>query len=108
LDAGVEDGPPGSLGIALTAMRSVAVDPRYLPLGSLLFLQTTDPLNGRPLARVVVAQDTGAAITGPIRADLFCGSDEKAERLAGLMKQPGTLWRLVLKASPAAVPSAEH
>jgi len=88
-------GPPGSLGVPLVPMRSVAVDPARVPAGTLLFLDTTDPLDGAPLRRVVVAQDTGAAIVGPVRADLFWGSGPRAERGAGLMKQRGRLWRLV-------------
>jgi membrane-bound lytic murein transglycosylase A len=87
-------GPPGSLGVPLTPMRSVAVDPKRVPPGSLLWLDTTDPLDGAPLQRMVVAQDTGAAIVGTVRADLFWGAGERAERGAGLMKQPGRLWLL--------------
>ncbi|HWS76221.1 MAG TPA: MltA domain-containing protein [Quisquiliibacterium sp.] len=87
-------GPPGSLGVPLTPMRSVAVDPKRVPPGSLLWLDTTDPLDGAPLQRLVVAQDTGAAIVGTVRADLFWGAGERAERGAGLMKQPGRLWLL--------------
>jgi membrane-bound lytic murein transglycosylase A len=93
--AGTETGPPGSLGVPLTPMRSVAVDPARVPAGSLLFLDTTDPLDTAPLRRVVVAQDTGAAIVGPVRADLFWGNGSRAELAAGRMKQRGRLWRLV-------------
>lgn len=87
-------GPPGSLGVPLTPMRSVAVDPKRVPPGALLWLDTTDPLDGAALRRLVVAQDTGAAIVGPVRADLFWGAGTRAERGAGLMKQPGRLWLL--------------
>ena len=88
-------GPPGALGVALTPMRSVAVDPKRVPRGALLFLDTTHPVDGTALRRVVLAQDTGAAITGPVRADLFWGRGPDAERAAGLMKQRGRLWLLV-------------
>lgn len=92
--AASEAGPPGSLGVPLTAMRSVAVDPKRVAPGALLWLDTTDPLDRGPLRRLVVAQDTGAAITGTVRADLFWGRGERAERGAGAMKQPGRLWLL--------------
>lgn len=88
-------GPPGSLGVPLTPMRSVAVDPAHVPAGALLFLDTTDPVDGRALRRVVVAQDTGAAITGAVRADLFWGNGPWAELAAGRMKQRGRIWRLL-------------
>ena len=90
-----DTGPPGSLGIALTPLRSVAVDPARVPPGALLFLDTTHPVDGRSLRRVVVAQDTGAAIVGPVRADLFWGHGPDARRAAGLMKQRGRLWQLL-------------
>lgn len=89
-----EAGPPGSLGVPLTPMRSVAVDPKRVPAGALLWLDTTDPLDGSALRRLVVAQDTGAAIVGTVRADLFWGAGERAARGAGLMKQPGRMWLL--------------
>ena len=75
-------------------MRSVAVDPKRVPAGALLWLDTTDPLDGSALRRLVVAQDTGAAIVGTVRADLFWGAGERAARGAGLMKQPGRMWLL--------------
>ena len=87
-------GPPGSLGVPLTPMRSVAIDPKRVPPGALLWVDTTDPLDGSPLQRLVVAQDTGAAIVGTVRADLFWGAGERAARGAGLMKQPGRMWLL--------------
>jgi membrane-bound lytic murein transglycosylase A len=87
-------GPPGSLGVPLTPMRSIAVDPRRVPSGSLLWLETTDPIDGSPIRRLVVAQDTGAAIVGDVRADLFWGTGLRAAQGAGLMKQAGRLWLL--------------
>lgn len=92
--APAEAGPPGSLAVPLTPMRSVAVDPKRVPAGALLWLDTTDPLDGAPLRRLVVAQDTGAAIVGGVRADLFWGTGSRAGRGAALMKQPGRLWLL--------------
>jgi len=91
-------GPPGSLGVPLTARRSVATDPAAVPPGSLLFLATTLPRPGNaaaaPFARVVVNQDTGAAIVGQVRADLFTGTGTGASELAGRMRQRGQLWLL--------------
>lgn len=91
-------GPPGSLGVALTPLRSVATDPAAVPPGALLFLATTLPGTGNgpaePFARVVVNQDTGAAIVGQVRADLFTGTGVAAGELAGRMRQRGRLWLL--------------
>lgn len=87
-------GPKGSLGVPLTAGRSVAVDPAFIPLGAPLFLSTTVPVSAAPLQRLVMAQDTGGAIRGPVRADLFWGFGASAGESAGLMKQQGQLWLL--------------
>lgn len=91
---GGEDGPPGSLGVALTPMRSVATDPAQVPPGALLFIDSTHPDDGAPLQRAVLSQDRGAAITGAARADLFWGSGDAAGRLAGRTKQPLRMWLL--------------
>ncbi|KAF0224183.1 MAG: membrane-bound lytic murein transglycosylase [Rhodospirillaceae bacterium] len=88
------DGPVGSEGVALTAGRSMAVDPRYVALGLPLFLDTVEP-SGQPLRRLVMAQDTGAAIKGPIRGDFFWGTGEEAFDKAGRMKSPGRYWILL-------------
>jgi membrane-bound lytic murein transglycosylase A len=87
-------GPRGALGVPLTAGRSIAIDPRLLPLGAPLFLATTHPLDGAPLQRLVLAQDTGGAIRGALRADLFWGLGAQAGELAGNMRQTGALWLL--------------
>ena len=87
-------GPKGSLGVPLTAGRSIAVDPTFIPMSAPLFLATTDPATEAPLQRLVMAQDTGGAIRGPVRADLFWGFGPSAGELAGLMKQRGQLWLL--------------
>ena len=87
------EGPRGSLNVPLTAGYSVAVDRKVIPLGSLLWLSTTKP-DGTPLARPVAAQDTGGAITGEVRADLFWGTGNAAGELAGNMKQQGQIWML--------------
>ncbi len=87
-------GPRGSQGAALTPERSIAVDPAAVPLGSPVWLDTTEPLTSTPLRRLVLAQDTGSAITGAVRADYFWGWGERAEQQAGRMKQPLRLWVL--------------
>jgi membrane-bound lytic murein transglycosylase A len=88
------DGPLGSLGVPLTAERSVAVDPTYIRLGLPVWLDTSLP-DGAPLQRLTLAQDTGGAIKGAARADLFLGQGTEAGRVAGEMKQPGQLFVLL-------------
>ena len=87
-------GPRGAQGVALTPERSIAVDPNAIPLGTPVWLDTTEPLAATPLRRLVLAQDTGSAITGAVRADYFWGSGDRAEQQAGRMKQPLRLWAL--------------
>lgn len=99
-DPGV--GPRGAQGVPLTAERSIAVDPRAVPYGTPVWLDTTEPASTRPLRRLVVAQDTGSAIVGAVRADYFWGAGERAEREAGRMKQPLRMWVLVPRAAAAA------
>jgi membrane-bound lytic murein transglycosylase A len=96
-------GPLGALGVPIAAERSIAVDPRYIPLGAPVFLSTTYPNSGQPLRRVMLAQDTGGAIKGSVRADFFWGAGFEAGRQAGAMKQQGKIWVLLPKewAKPA-------
>ncbi|OQY20710.1 MAG: transglycosylase [Desulfobacteraceae bacterium 4572_35.1] len=96
LDAGVTT-PPGAMGIPLTPQRSIAVDPRFIPLGAPVFLSTTFPGNEKPLQRLMVAQDTGGAIKGRVRADFFWGVGDEAGSYAGKMKQSGRMWVLLPK-----------
>ena len=99
------DGPVGAQGVALTPGRSLAVDPTHLPLGIPLWLDAVDPLNRMPMRRLVVAQDTGNAIRGPVRADLFLGAGQDAETRAGVMRDRGRLYLLVPKTAPIAAGS---
>ncbi|RQW29448.1 murein transglycosylase [Rhodobacteraceae bacterium CH30] len=92
-----DGGPLGALGVPLTDGYSIAVDPRFIPLGSPVFLSTTWPLSEQPLKRVMLAQDTGGAIRGAIRADFFWGFGTEAGMYAGRMKQKGSLWLLLPK-----------
>lgn len=89
-------GPIGSLGVALTPGRSLATDPRYLPPGALLYMRAAARSHGlnEPLARLAVNQDTGSAIRGAVRADLFTGTGESAGDIAGRLKEPLQLWLL--------------
>jgi len=87
-------GPRGAQGVSLTPGRSVAVDPLALPYGTVLWLDSTEPLTATPLRRAVMAQDTGSAITGAVRIDYFWGWGAVAEQQAGRMKQSLRLWAL--------------
>ena len=87
-------GPRGAQGVALSAGRSVAVDPLAVPYGTPLWIDTTEPLSATPLRRLVMAQDTGSAITGAVRVDYFWGTGDAAEQQAGRMKQALRLWAL--------------
>ncbi|WP_374279272.1 murein transglycosylase A [Azonexus sp.] len=88
-------GPVGALGVPLTAERSIAVDPRSVPLGAPVFLATTRPNSAQPMNRLVMAQDTGGAIKGAVRADFFWGFGKEAGEQAGRMKQSGRMWVLL-------------
>ena len=99
------DGPMGSEGVALTPGRSLAVDPAFIPYGVPVWLDTSDPIeaSGR-LQRLLVAQDTGGAIKGPVRGDIFFGFGPQAERHAGEMKGRGSWWLLLPKTVQVAPP----
>ncbi len=96
------DFPLGAEGVALTPERSLAVDHRFIPYGVPVWLDAGDPMETyKPLRRLMVAQDTGGAITGPVRGDIFFGFGKEAADRAGVMKQPGHYYLLLPK--PAAV-----
>ena len=90
-----ELGPNGALGVPLTGERSIAIDLRSLPLGAPVFLATTKPLSNQALQKLVLAQDTGSAIVGAVRADYYWGSGDAAADMAGRMKQNGKMWVLL-------------
>jgi membrane-bound lytic murein transglycosylase A len=92
-------GPPGALGVDLTAGRSVAVDPHYLPLAAPLFIDTNDPLSGAPWQHLVLAQDSGTDIKGAARADIFFGFGVLAEQEAGRMHKEGAVYLLLPRPS---------
>lgn len=99
------EGPPGALGVPLTAERSIAVDPKYIPLGAPVWLATTYPNSERTLTHLMLAQDTGGAIRGVVRADVFWGSGNEAGNLAGRMRQKGQMWVILPRSySPLTTP----
>jgi membrane-bound lytic murein transglycosylase A len=93
---GAADGPIGAQGVPLTPRRSLAVDRSLVPLGLPVWLDTTRPGDSDvPLRRLMVAQDTGGAITGPVRGDFFWGYGETALAEAGRMKSRGRYFLLL-------------
>ena len=90
-------GPIGALGVPITTERSVAIDRRYIPLGAPIFLSTTQPNSNEPLRQLMIAQDTGGAINGGVRADFYWGQGKKAGAKAGSMKQSGKIWVILPK-----------
>jgi membrane-bound lytic murein transglycosylase A len=98
------DGPLGSQGVALTPGRSLAVDTRFVALGTPVWIDTVDPVAPEtPLRRLMVAQDTGGAIRGPLRGDVFWGHGEAAAQRAGRMQSEARL--VILLPAAIAVPT---
>ncbi len=94
----VENGPVGSLNVPLTPERSIAIDPKLVDLGTPIWLKTRYPGEpGRLFQQLLIAQDTGGAIRGPLRADVFWGHGKAAERAAGIMKERGSMIVLLPK-----------
>ena len=94
-------GPLGALGVPISGGRSIAVDARAIPLGAPVWLSTTAPASTTAMNRLVMAQDTGGAIRGNVRADFFWGFGDAAGKQAGKMKQSGQMWVLLPKTMPA-------
>jgi membrane-bound lytic murein transglycosylase A len=92
-----DQGPSGSQGVPLTPLRSIAVDRTQVPLGSPVWIVTRHPVSGAPMRRLVLAQDTGGAIRGPARADLFWGWGSEAAEAAGRMKESAEIFVLEAK-----------
>ncbi len=97
-----EHHPVGAMGAEVTPMRTLAVDKSFIPLGSLLWLETSYPREKKkaalkPFHRLMVAQDVGGAIKGPIRGDIFFGSNKRAEKYAWYMANMGRYFILVPK-----------
>lgn len=83
-----EKGPLGAMNRSITTLRSVAVDPRYTPLGAPVWIEKDGQ---EPLRRLMIAQDTGSAIKGAQRADIFFGTGDEAGRVAGRVRDPGRM-----------------
>jgi membrane-bound lytic murein transglycosylase A len=98
-------GPVGALGVPLSPNRSIAVDPRSTPLGYPVFVSTKNPTNGTPMRRLTIAQDTGGAIRGAVRADYFFGDGPQAAVQARRMKEKGQLWLLLPRGMKVAAAS---
>jgi membrane-bound lytic murein transglycosylase A len=90
-------GPVGALNVPLTAGVSIAADPQFTPLGAPLIVRSANPVDGAPLIRLVVAQDTGGAIRGPLRFDYFWGTGRTAGEVAGRQRDDVYAWLLVPK-----------
>lgn len=88
-------GPQGAMGLPLTPERSLAIDPRHVPLGAPIWLATTRPNSEQALTRLMLGQDTGGAIRGVVRADFYWGSGPEAGSQAGRMRQQGRMWVLL-------------
>jgi membrane-bound lytic murein transglycosylase A len=101
----VEEGPRGSLNLTVTPGRTIATDSSLFPKGALAFIIAKKPvidsdgniISWSRFSRFVLNQDTGGAITGPGRVDLYCGSGKYAEVMAGHLKEEGELYFLVKK-----------
>lgn len=101
----VDEGPIGSTGVPLTAGRSIATDTRIFPKGGLAFINTEIPVTDekgnvikwKRISRFVISQDTGGAIKGPGRVDIFFGTGKEAGNQAGAMNRDGSLFFLIKK-----------
>ena len=91
-----KDGAIGGEGLPLTAGRSLAIDRSIIPYGLPVYVDLEAPVTEQPrIQRLMVAQDTGGAIIGPVRGDVFWGYGPEAEHNAGLMKSRGRYWFLM-------------
>ena len=90
-------GPIGALGVPISSERSVAIDRKFIPLGAPIFLTTTEPNSNVSLNKLMIAQDTGGAINGGVRADFYWGQGKIAGSRAGSMKESGEIWVMLPK-----------
>jgi membrane-bound lytic murein transglycosylase A len=101
-----DKGPLGAMNRSITPMRSIAVDPTYMPLGAPVWIEKAGQT---PLHRLMIAQDTGSAIKGAQRADVFIGTGDKAGRIAGALKDPGQMVVLMpIQRAYALLPEGEQ
>ena len=90
-------GPIGALGVPISSARTVAIDRKFIPLGAPIFLSTTEPNSNISLDKLMMAQDTGGAIKGGVRADFYWGQGKVPGSKAGSMKQSGRIWVMLPK-----------
>lgn len=95
-----KDGPAGAMGLPLTGELSLAIDREKIPYGSLMWIESSNPVTQAPIQQGVLAQDTGGAIRGRVRADYFWGTGEEAGHAAGLTRQSLKMWMLWPKGAP--------
>lgn len=95
-----KEGPVGAMGVPLTAQLSLAIDREKVPYGSPVWIESSNPVTNAPIAQGTLAQDTGGAIRGRVRADYFWGTGEKAGEAAGLTRQPLKMWLIWPKDTP--------
>lgn len=108
VDLAADQGPVGSLGVPLVAGRSLATDSRYVPPGALMYIKTEKPVvkadgdivGWDSIGRFAFSHDSGAAIMGPGRADIYWGEGERAGTVAGYMNQPGEMFVIVCGVEP--------
>ena len=105
-DVPAHKGPLGAMNRSVTALRSVAVDPRFVPLGAPVWLEKAGET---PMNRLMVAQDTGSAIKGAQRADIFFGTGDEAGRQAGRLRDDGRMYVLLpIQRAYALLPEAQQ
>lgn len=95
-----QEGPVGAMGVPLTGGVSLAIDREKIPYGSPMWIESSNPVNKSAIAQGVLAQDTGGAIRGRVRADYFWGTGEAAGEAAGLTRQPLKMWLIWPKGTP--------
>lgn len=101
-----DKGPLGAMNRSITAMRTIAVDPAYTPLGAPVWIEKD---GADPMRRLMIAQDTGSAIKGAQRADVFIGSGDDAGRIAGTLRDPGRMVVLMpIQRAYALLPESEQ
>lgn len=91
-DLGADDGPIGAMSLPITTLRSIAVDPKFVPLGAPVWLEKG---GAKPMNRLMIAQDTGGAIKGAQRADIFFGTGQAAGDAAGNIRDAGRMIQLL-------------
>jgi len=95
-----QEGPVGAMGVPLTGKLSLAIDREKVPYGSPIWIESSNPVTNTPIAQGTLAQDTGGAIRGRVRADYFWGTGEEAGTAAGLTRQPLKMWLIWPKGTP--------